>query len=159
MLLKIADRIARNKQLDKVVEVGGGIFSVSECVWGITVSPQSGHHVRKQSVTTVLKGGQLLCTSPQTFPDFNNHIFPISLINPRVAVTQSSCTQHGPSPLASWLNTASSVLSRGSVRGRPQTEITSCFAHWHAAARGVVLGARPGLILSSVMLDPESQWQ
>lgn len=47
--------------------------------------------------TTTAKAGQLIHTSPLTFPDFNNHNFPISLINPRVAVV----TQNTSPPLLS----------------------------------------------------------
>lgn len=121
---KNSSSYSQNKQLDEGEKKEK--VSVSVCVWSMTVSPQSGHHVRKQNVTTTAMGRQLLHTSPLTFPDFNNHNFPISLINPRVAVTQSTQNTSPPLSPPGWMGPVGSVLGRGSVGGRPQTEITSC---------------------------------
>ena len=118
MLLKIAHRIARTSSWMRRKKRKSFRF----CVWVMTVSPQSGHHVRKQHVTATAMGVQLFHTSPLTFPDFNNHGFPISLINPRVALTHTSPPLSAPG----WTSPGGSVLGRGSVGGRPQTEITSC---------------------------------
>lgn len=90
MLLKIADHIARTSSWTGEKKKRNLFrFCVRLEYNGVSLVT---------SVTTTAKGMPLLHTSRLTFPDFNNHSFPISLINPRVAVSQSSCTKHWSLP-------------------------------------------------------------
>lgn len=122
---------SQNKQLDK----GKKIHFPLLCESGVWLCPpQSGLHARKQNVTTTAKGWRLLHTSPLTFPDFNSHNFPISLINPPVAVTHTT-----------WA-LPSLLLVGGVGHGSTTDRNNFLFAHWHATTHGVVLGATQNLV-------------
>lgn len=82
-------------------------------VWGKEANFPTTLKTLSEEVTQQQKGVQLRHTSPPAFPDFNKHDFPVSVINPRVAVVHSTGTHSETPSHLCWTQSEVNVVGVG----------------------------------------------